>query len=191
MNNRALVSRLSAALLWVGAIVLMPACGDPLSPASSPLAPSAGSPARATLDGYDDPYGPPPAPPAPVVEPVAPVPAPPVPAAPVVINIVGFFGTGAFAPNPIRATIGDTIVWKNDDRNPHRIVLDDGTPVGSVAPGESTAAITLAAPMASFHCTIHPSMAGVIITVDAPPGVSPLPPPPKDDDDDDGYYGGY
>lgn len=192
MKNGEILVRPLAAAVWI-AIVLMPACGGSgASPASTPLSPSAVASSAAAFDGYDDPYGPPPAPPEPPpFGPVAPVPDQPMPAVPpVVINIVGFFGTGAFAPNPIQAVMGDTIVWTNGDRNPHRIVLDDGTVIGSIAPGESTPPITLTTPAAGFHCTIHPSMVGIIATPDAPPGFPPMAPPPDDDDDDD-YYDDY
>ena len=51
------------------------------------------------------------------------------------INIVGTFGAAAFAPNPLQAAVGNTIVWSNNDLIVHDIVLDDGTPVGMLAPG--------------------------------------------------------
>ena len=48
------------------------------------------------------------------------------------------------------------------DRVLHHIVLDDGTDLGDVAPGQSSAPMPLTTPTATFHCTIHPSMVGAI-----------------------------
>ena len=81
------------------------------------------------------------------------------------INIVGTFGAAAFAPNPLQAAIGNTIIWSNTDLIVHDIVLDDGTPVGMLAPGQSSAAISIATPTAGYHCTLHPSMVGQVTTV--------------------------
>ena len=58
--------------------------------------------------------------------------------------------------------MGDMIVWQNTDLVLHRIVLDDGTVVGDVAPGTSTAPMPLASEVATYHCAIHPSMVGSI-----------------------------
>jgi len=87
------------------------------------------------------------------------------------ISIIGSFGTGAYAPNPQQAAIGNLVVWTNNDFAPHNIVLDDGTPVGNIAPGQSSPPITLATETAGYHCTIHPSMTGQIV---------PIPPVPTD-----------
>ena len=116
----------------------------------------------------------------------------------VTISIVGSSGSLAFAPNPLQAAIGNTIVWTNNDFAPHIIVLDDGTPVGSLGPGQSSMPITLATQTAGFHCTIHPSMVGQITTIQPPtpgdPSQNPIPgssaPAPGPDpygDGDDGY----
>jgi hypothetical protein len=122
------------------------------------------------------------------------------------VNIVASFGSGAFAPNPLQAAAGDTIVWTNNDVIRHEIVLDDGTPVGSLAAGQSTNPITVTLPTIGYHCTLHPSMVGQVTTVppdltiptDAMPG--PVPDPgstpapgedpygPSDDYGDDYYY---
>ena len=102
------------------------------------------------------------------------------------ISIVGSFGSSAFAPNPIQAVVGDVIVWLNGDTRVHHIVLDDGTDVGDVAPGESSAPMMLMNPTATYHCTIHPSMVGTIGgDMSAIPPTPPYTPPP---DDPYGYY---
>lgn len=86
------------------------------------------------------------------------------------ISIVGSFGTGAFSPNPIQAMVGDMIVWTNADRTLHHIVLDDGSVVGDVAPGASSAPMALKTSVTTYYCTIHPSMFGSINgSLDAPP----------------------
>jgi plastocyanin len=107
---------------------------------------------------------------------------PPTPMA-VIINIVGAYGSGAFMPNPTIANMGDQIVFTNTDLVLHHIVLDDGTDLGDVAPGQSSVPMPLATPTATFHCTIHPSMVGAI---NGDIVLPPYEPPPPDD-----YYGYY
>ncbi len=111
----------------------------------------------------------------------------PAPAA-MTINIVGTAGPGAFAPNPLQASMGNAVVWTNTDAIVHRIVLDDGTSVGTIAPGQSSAPITVNAASVTYRCTLHPSMVGTIQdpSVAAPP---PMPEPPPDyGPPDPGYY---
>jgi hypothetical protein len=122
---------------------------------------------------------------------------PPAPAPPLNVNIISSFATGAFVPNPIQAAPGDAIVWTNGDLIAHVIVLDDGTMVGNLAPGQASAPIPLTNTTIGYHCTIHPSMVGQIVTAGAempvpsgemPPVPSaPAPDPYGDGDDDDGY----
>jgi plastocyanin len=107
----------------------------------------------------------------------------------VLINIVGSFGSNAFMPNPTPANMGDQIVFTNTDLVMHHIVLDDGTDLGEVQPGQSSAPIALMTPTATYHCTIHPTMVGSVN------GELPLPPAdpyyPPTDDYGGGYGGGY
>ena len=105
------------------------------SPLSSPTAPSSLTSLRPADATDPAPVDPVPAPglPAPA-PPDAPPPAPAPP--PLVVDIVGAVGPAAYAPNPLEAAIGATLVWKNSDVYPHIIVLDDGTPVGDLAPGQ-------------------------------------------------------
>ena len=132
-----------------------------------------------TLRPLDDPP-PMPDPTTPTPDPSTPAPAP-TPMA-VIINIIGTVGSNAFMPNPTMANMGDQIVFANTDTRVHHIVLDDGTDLGEVQPGESSAPIALATPTATFHCTIHPTMVGAINGDIVPPY---MPPPPDD------YYGYY
>ena len=87
------------------------------------------------------------------------------------ISVVASFGSSAFAPNPLQAAIGNTIVWTNNDLVPHNIVFNDGTPIGNLAPGQSSMPIPLAAETVSYHCTIHTTMVGQVTTI--PPVVTP------------------
>jgi hypothetical protein len=125
---------------------------------------------------------------------------------PLMVNIIGTFGPGAFLPNPLQAIIGDTIVWMNGDVISHVIVLDDGTPVGTLLPGQASLPIPIATETMGYHCTLHPSMVGQVTTVlpgipaeiPADPSQGPVPDPsgytpPESDpyDYDDGYGDGY
>jgi hypothetical protein len=223
------------------------ACGErrgasPLSPSllSSPASESARratgtlDPRRADNDGdgYDDGDPPPDVPPpdpgtVPIPDPGTgsipdPNQPPPegLPPAPVqlTITVVGTFGTAAFAPNPLQAAIGNTIVWTNNDFIVHDIVFDDGTPVGMLAPGQSSMPIALVAETVGYRCTLHPSMVGQVVPIpvvdpnappvdpNAPPADPNAPPadpnapapeapppayPPYDDDGDGGYPPDY
>ena len=105
-------------------------------------------------DGYDDGAPQMPSEPAPAPDPTIPSPAP----APVqlTINIVGTFGTGAFATESTQAAAGNTIVWTNSDVIAHAIVLDDGTPVGSLSPGQTSNPVTVTLrSRATTACCIH------------------------------------
>lgn len=117
------------------------------------------------------------------------------------ISVVGLLQNLSFSPTPLQASIGNTIVWMNNDVLPHDIVLDDGTPVGNLAPGQSSAPIALMTETVSFHCTIHPSMTGQIVPVPVllpgeaiptDPSQIPMPAPdPYADGYDDGYEDDY
>jgi hypothetical protein len=190
---------LSGGCVLVAALAgIVAGCGErhaasPLSPSllSSPASEDGGRRAAAFAprradddgDGYDD--GEPPADPGadPVPDPgTPPTPdpnQPPVeglPPAPIqlTISVIGSFGAAAFAPNPLQAAIGNTIVWMNNDFITHDIVLDDGTPIGILAPGQSSLPIPLVTETANYHCTLHPSMVGQVVPIPAEP------PPPTD-----------
>ena len=112
-----------------------------------------------------------------------------LPVEPTTINIIGSVGTGAFMPNPLAAGTGSMLVWKNDDLAPHHIVLADGTEVGTIGPGESTAPIAMSGATVGYYCTFHPSMTGVIsdpsvIVPETPPDYYA---PPADDPYDYDY----
>jgi plastocyanin len=77
------------------------------------------------------------------------------------VNILGSAGSTSFSPNPIQATPGSEIVWKNSSGTAHHLVMDSGAVIGDVNAGGSLTT-TLSGSGGSFHCTIHPSMIGSI-----------------------------
>lgn len=144
-----------------------PSSGSLLNPPRSPGTIANAVPRRADNDGdgYEDdapmpdPYGmPPPAPGGPLPDEVV------VPVQ-LTINIISTLGAPGFEPNPLHAVVGNTIVWNNADLIVHDIVLDDGTPVGVLAPGQASAAISISTPTIGYHCTLHPSMVGQVTTL--------------------------
>ena len=169
---------IAAASALVACALTMVSCSGSSTPSSpSVVSPRAAAGGSGLLRPLDDP-------PAPVPDPSVPMPDPNVPAPlAVIINIVGSFGANAFMPNPTKANMGDQIVFANTDMRVHHIVLDDGTDLGEVQPGQSSVPMPLTTPTATFHCTIHPTMVGAINGELAPP---PYVPPPPDD-----YYGYY
>ena len=85
-----------------------------------------------------------------------------------IISIVGSTGNTAFAPDVVSANTGDKIVWTNNTSVLHHIVLDDGTVVGDINPGASSAAMALKTASGNFHCTIHSTMIGSFNAAAAP-----------------------
>ncbi len=118
------------------------------------------------------PTGPSASSPPPQTQPPAPSPQPQTSAS-TTINIVGSAGSGAFTPNPVQVPNGGAIVWRNATGVPHVLVMNDGTPIGTVAPGASITT-TLSGGGGNYRCTTHPSMVGSINGAEAPP-------PPNDD----------
>ena len=91
---------------------------------------------------------------------------PPAPAA-TTVNIVGSAGNGAFTPNPVQVPSGGSIIWRNNTNTPHVLVMNDGTSIGSLAPGASITT-TLSGNGGDYRCTTHPSMVGSINGTAAP-----------------------
>jgi plastocyanin len=74
------------------------------------------------------------------------------------------------------------VTWKNDDAVTHRIVLSDGTEVGTIAPGEASNPVAMSAPSVGYYCMFHPSMTGIISDPSmAPPALPPDYYPPGTD----------
>jgi plastocyanin len=107
----------------------------------------------------------------------APAPTPTTPAptptpTSVTVTIVGSSGNKAFTPNPVMANAGDTLVFKNDTMDSHRLIMNDGSAdIGEIAPGSSKS-LTVKGSGGLFHCTIHSTMIGSIN------GSAPPPEPP-------------
>jgi len=87
----------------------------------------------------------------------------------------------AFGPTVLRAPVGATVVWTNDDRVPHAIAgagWDAAqTPIG---PGATAAHTFDKAGVYTYMCYVHPGMAGVIVIGDEPfaGSTAPLPTTP-------------
>jgi plastocyanin len=82
--------------------------------------------------------------------------------APSTITIVGQNGTQAFTPNPASFG-GQQVVFKNNDKVTHHIVLNDGSlDTGDIAPGATSKVVTMPSAGANYHCSIHLGMIGGI-----------------------------
>ncbi|MCX6520160.1 MAG: cupredoxin domain-containing protein [Actinobacteria bacterium] len=104
-----------------------------------------------------------------------PVPAP-VPSGPVTVRIAN----RAFAPASISVATGTTVVWSNNDKDPHTVTDRGGSfDSGSFGPGGSFQRTFTSAGSFSYFCDIHPSMVGVVsVSAPSPTGTLPPPPPP-------------
>ncbi|HEY2905154.1 MAG TPA: hypothetical protein VGJ29_04585 [Vicinamibacterales bacterium] len=81
----------------------------------------------------------------------------------ITVGIASAVGAASFSPNPVPATAGNTIAFKNNDpANTHHIVMDDGSgDLGDIAPGQTSKSLTVKA-AANFHCANHPWMVGAV-----------------------------
>ena len=105
--------------------------------------------------------------------PTSATPTPPTPtptAATVTVSIMSSVGNGAFQPNPVLARSGDTVMFRNNSTDRHRIVMDDGSAdLGDVAPGTTSQGFVLRNGNATtFHCLNHSSTVGSINGQTAP-----------------------
>jgi plastocyanin len=92
----------------------------------------------------------------------------------VTVSIVGTNGNKSYVPNPIPTSVGEQVVFKNNDTiQTHHIVMDNGSvDFGSITPGASSAAKGVGTG-GNFHCVNHPSMVGSIngtVAPEPPPG---------------------
>jgi len=82
----------------------------------------------------------------------------------ITINVVRENGAQSFSPNPATVPPGQMVVWHNVDTVTHRVVLNDGNlDTGNIAPGAFSAPMILRA-VGAYHCSIHPSMVGTIVS---------------------------
>lgn len=89
----------------------------------------------------------------------------------ITIAISGNKGNQSFSPNPAMCATGQTVVWKNNDTIPHRIVIQDlGIDTGPIAPGASSQPVSLANVSKNYRCSLHPSMVGSLNEATNDPG---------------------
>jgi len=93
-----------------------------------------------------------------------PSPTPTPPPARLVITVVTNGGSMSYAPNPATARVGQRIVWVNADAVTHTATANGGAfDTGFLAPGETSAAVTLPAGTFPYRCGVHPSMVATLI----------------------------
>ena len=79
------------------------------------------------------------------------------------VSIVGEQGNRSFNPNPATLTADGKMAFVNNDRVVHHIVANDGSwDAGNVNPSETSATVTIPQGGSNYHCSIHPSMVGVV-----------------------------
>ena len=81
----------------------------------------------------------------------------------VTITITGANGAQSFSPNPATCATGQTVVWRNADSVPHRVEIDElGVNTGNIAPGATSAPMSLGNVSKGYRCTLHPQMVGAL-----------------------------
>jgi plastocyanin len=84
----------------------------------------------------------------------------------VTIDIAEINGPYSFYPSPATVTANQTVVWRNSDLVTHHVAFDDDSiDTGTIAPGTLSQPKTIAAGTRTYHCTIHPTMAGTVVVV--------------------------
>jgi plastocyanin len=92
--------------------------------------------------------------------PSAPSPSPPAAST---ISILGDRGGQSFSPDPASAAEGQTVAWRNNDTQIHRIVFNDGSlDTGDIGPSASSTPRAMPTNGSNYHCSIHPTMVGSI-----------------------------
>jgi plastocyanin len=78
------------------------------------------------------------------------------------VSISGF----AFSPALINVSVGDNVTWKNNDATTHTVTSDTGSAVqfssGDLGEGATYTFVFTQAGDFPYHCSIHPSMHGVV-----------------------------
>jgi plastocyanin len=82
----------------------------------------------------------------------------------VVIQILGERGNMSFSPAIASLTVGQQVSWHNTDNIAHTATQNGGGfDTGLIAPGATTAPITLSTPgTLNYHCEVHPTMVGAL-----------------------------
>ena len=89
-------------------------------------------------------------------------PSSPAPASAMTITVTSRNGAQSFSPNPAAAG-GQLVVFRNADTDVHRVLLNDGSiDTGDLAPGATSAVVTMPVIGTNYHCSIHPDMVGAV-----------------------------
>jgi plastocyanin len=81
----------------------------------------------------------------------------------VTINVVAINGAQSFSPNPATLPANQMVIWHNVDHVTHHVVFNDGSvDTGDLAPGASSAPMTIGVAGGPYHCSIHPVMVGSV-----------------------------
>lgn len=100
-----------------------------------------------------------------------------VPPAPTTTTIA--LANRAFSPASVSIATGSTVVWNNNDQDPHTVTDRAGTfASGTFGTGASYRRTFTAAGTFQYFCEIHPSMVGVVSVSDPTTGGTLPPPPP-------------
>lgn len=69
-----------------------------------------------------------------------------------------------YRPNPVRARVGQSIIWFNHDSDPHDVTADGGAfASGPIAADGFYRLIARKPGRYPYFCTLHPDMHGVVI----------------------------
>ena len=72
----------------------------------------------------------------------------------------------AFAPDKLQITVGDTVVWINEDLAPHTATSDDGDwDTGQIEKGQTARQVFEKPGTFSYFCAFHPHMTGRIVVL--------------------------
>jgi plastocyanin len=151
-------------LMFLGALVLLAACGSNSSTASSPTATTASgnaAPTATTGSTYGK-YGNGGSTTTPTAT------TAPTGATQSVTITTNSSGQFAFSPQSLTIPVGTTVIWKNTTQTPHTVTSDDKKSFNSgdstpVAPGTTFSFKFTAAGTFAYHCDFHPSMMATII----------------------------
>lgn len=71
----------------------------------------------------------------------------------------------SFTPKDVKAKVGDTVTWTNNDNKAHIVSFDDRT-IGSslsMEPGDTYNSTFEKAGTFKYHCDSHPGMEGTVV----------------------------
>jgi len=70
----------------------------------------------------------------------------------------------AFSPASISVHPGDSVIWNNQDSEPHTATAVDGKSfdTGAIDPGTSASLVFPKRGEYAYHCAIHPEMVGTV-----------------------------